>query len=694
MRKDIDNLLLLTSPLKPICQLLLLLFVLSPLCRAQNLADSDGRSGGVAIEHVDVLRDPGGELTVEDVASPAHASAFAPASGDLALGFTHDAVWLRFQVGMPAKGPRRWLLETAPPLLEEVQLYTPRTAGPQAGGFDIQTEGISAPSANRAVANRNFIFSLPHDQAGLHTYYMRVRSSSSLQVRLRIWQGSGLMQAVGRDNALYGAGLGMAVLMIGFNLIFWYWLRDRLYLAYAGYVLFSGLSFAFVTGYGPEMLGDLPINAALIQRALLLGQYAVSGLFFGSLLRLRQTFPTLDRYNRALSLCWLVASIGVGTGMVPYMGQFTGPLGLAQSTVLEVIAAWLIWQGRRELTVYLFAFLALYFSNIATTTRAMGWVPNVQLIDYLPLLAAALHMILVNIGLAQRARLAEDARRAAEHVTLSMSLQNERELEARVIQRTRALEDANLALQREVAERTELQSQLRNALAAEREAMTAQRQFVAMVSHEFRTPLAIIDATAQRVLLQHPMEADTLAGPLGKIRRAVQRLNGLIDTFLGEERNPSQGHEVARETLDLRNLATTCGDQHRPLSSGLIDCQTPDEPVRVIGDGGLLSLVLSSMVDNALKYSPAGSPVTLRVGGNAERGWVDIVDYGAGISPADRERIFDKHVRLGVVAGVAGTGLGLFIARNAARRMGGDIEIDSEPGRGSCFRLWLPRVAG
>ncbi len=651
-----------------------------------GLAWADGGSQP-QVTNLSLLRDPGGRLALDDLLAPATASRFKPIRNETALGFSSDALWLRFQLDLPRRD-RQWLLEVSPPLLDAVTLYTPRADG----GYDITATGDQQPFAKRPLANRHFVFALPDNAKA--SYYLRIRSSSSLQIHLRALDQAGLLASVGIDNALYGVFLGMALLVVCFNLIFWRWLHESIYLAYAGYVALNVLAYGFISGYAQSLLPDWPIALDHLQKMLSIGQFAAASLFLTQLMRAAKLLPRLSRINRLINYTWLVMAILVGGGLLDSVGKLMFPLGMLQTTGLLLTAVWLIWQGRRELLIYLIAFLALYISSLLDSARALRWIGHAGYIDYLPLFASAIHMVLINIGLAQRAQRAEHARRSAEQVTLSMSLHNERELEARVVQRTRALEDANRALHKEVAERTELQAQLRSALATEREAMVAQRQFVAMVSHEFRTPLAIIDATAQRILLQHATEAGTLSGPLNKIRRAVQRLNGLIDTFLGEERQPASGEEVARETLDLYRLAKHCADQHQPLSSGLIDCQRPIEPVSVLGDGALLALVLSSLVDNAIKYSQAGSPITLRIAADAERGWIEVVDYGAGIAPADRERVFDKHVRLGVVAGVGGTGLGLYIARNAARRMQGDIELDSAPGRGSCFRLWLPRSDG
>jgi len=648
---------------------------------AADLPSEEGEIGSLSM-----LRDVTGKMGVEAVASAAQSRNFTPVAPDMALGYTHDAIWLRFGFDSGTR-PGDWLLEVSPAVLDEVTLYSPRH-----NGYAAQREGNLLPAGTRALPHHNFVFSLDGDGSGQQWYYLRVHTDSTMQIRLRPWRAGNLVQLASLQGNIYGAYFGMALLVIGFNLVFWIWLREPLHLTYSGYVLVNGISFAFMSGYAEPMVPDIPGLADHLQKGIALVQLSTLGFFFGWLFRFRRHLTRFNLLNNTVATGILGYGVLVSLGWAPYLGRATVFVGIVQLVAIESLAIWLLLRGRRELLLYLTAFTAFVLSAILLMMRALGWIGNYVLLDYLPLLTSAIHMVLINAGLAQRARLAEHARRTADQVTLSTSIQNERELEQRVIERTKALERANAALLMEVAEREELQGQLRLALAKEREALAVQRQFVAMVSHEFRTPLAIIDATAQRILLQHGADVATLSPPIQKIRRGVQRLTNLIDTFLGEERVPAQGEVVMRERLDLHVLAKTCVDQHLPLSSGLIHCPAPDEPVLVEGDAAMLTLVLSNLVDNALKYSPPGHPITLQIGHDDRRGWIDVIDYGVGIPPEEHEHVFGKHVRLGAVAGVGGTGLGLHIARNAARNMGGDIELESEVDKGSCFRLWLPRV--
>jgi signal transduction histidine kinase len=234
------------------------------------------------------------------------------------------------------------------------------------------------------------------------------------------------------------------------------------------------------------------------------------------------------------------------------------------------------------------------------------------------------------------------------------------------------------------------------ALAAERDAVLQQRQFVAMVSHEFRTPLAVIDATAQSVelacLQSGSAPIDFLAPRQEKIRRAVRRMVSLLDNFLTHERLDFHAVSGQREVLDLRDLALEAALHwahllHQPEQLQLVLGEVA-VPVRV--ERALVALALSNLIDNAIKYSPPGRPITLRVGRSKSDGWMEVQDQGVGIDTAEQSSIFDKFYRSGTAQAVPGAGLGLYLVRAIARSQGGAVEVESQSGQGARFNLKLP----
>jgi signal transduction histidine kinase len=252
-------------------------------------------------------------------------------------------------------------------------------------------------------------------------------------------------------------------------------------------------------------------------------------------------------------------------------------------------------------------------------------------------------------------------------------------LEGRVAERTRQLEESAHALAR-ARDRAEV------ALSRETEAKRHLRQFLSMVSHEFRTPLAIIDSSAQMLRLR--AEADA-APRLDTIRAGVQRLIGLIDTCLADEQL-DRGHIVLDEqAFDLGPVLEAAIAHHRtaaPTRYFIVDIA---ELPPVWGDPGMLGLAVNNLVGNAVKYSGPDDPVTLTAWDDGGAVAVAVADRGIGIPAGDLAAIFDRFHRATNVKGIPGSGIGLHMVRQIVELHGGTITVDSRLGEGSRFTMRL-----
>ena len=266
----------------------------------------------------------------------------------------------------------------------------------------------------------------------------------------------------------------------------------------------------------------------------------------------------------------------------------------------------------------------------------------------------------------------------------------ERELEQRVAERTAALLQANESLEREVAARLLLQGELQQALAAEQAGHAAQKEFISMVSHEFRNPLAVIDTVAQRMEETLTDRHPDLVASAARMRRSVARLLALIENCLTEDRLSSPYMLPRVAPVDLGLLLHTYFAPAKTANER-IRLHVPEAPVAVLVDANLISTAISNLVGNALKYSPGNCQVdvTLAVGnGYAE---VRVADQGGGIAPEEQPRIFEKFYRAAEAQRVSGAGLGLYLARELAQRHGGDVRlVRSSSQDGTCFALTLP----
>ncbi len=271
------------------------------------------------------------------------------------------------------------------------------------------------------------------------------------------------------------------------------------------------------------------------------------------------------------------------------------------------------------------------------------------------------------------------------------------QLEQQVAVRTAELTQSNAQLTQEMRERQALQKLLEEALQTERQALATQRQFVAMLSHEFRTPLAIIDATTQRLDMQLEKTQPELMSRTDKIHRAIQRLLNLLENCLAENRLAASDLVLHMEHLDLCDFLRHTYGVDGLQTSSRIHLELPVDAQWVNCDRHFFDVALSNLVGNALKYSPIGSLITIslrvsQVDGAPDQILVQVVDQGHGVTQQDRERIFEKFRRGENNQNTSGAGLGLHLARELARRHGGDVVLEpSSTAPGTTFTLSLPR---
>ena len=223
--------------------------------------------------------------------------------------------------------------------------------------------------------------------------------------------------------------------------------------------------------------------------------------------------------------------------------------------------------------------------------------------------------------------------------------------------------------------------------------LTAQeRDFVAMTSHEFRTPLTIIDGHAQRLIKMSDRQGPRDAAERGaRIRSAVQRITDIMDSLLGASR-VLDGQAVFHPTeLDPGVPLRDACKVHRDATRGVIINEDYSSLSATInGDPKLLFHAFSNLISNAIKYSPLGSPIEVVARQEAEWLVVQVRDCGIGIPARDREHLFERYFRGSNATGIAGTGVGLHLVSMVVALHHGEVFVESLEGVGSRFVLRLP----
>lgn len=217
-----------------------------------------------------------------------------------------------------------------------------------------------------------------------------------------------------------------------------------------------------------------------------------------------------------------------------------------------------------------------------------------------------------------------------------------------------------------------------------------QLTFLASIAHDLRNPMAALRTSAQ--LAERRAETEPQRKSAERVLRQIDRMNRLVTDLLDVSRIEAGQFELAIAPTDLRVVVRdTCELYAGTSAIHAVRCSVPASPVRADVDPTRISQVLGNLVSNAIKYSPEGSPVDVRLA--AEDGWaiVEVEDRGMGIPPEDHERVFEAFRRSkGADASIPGVGLGLSVARRLVRAHHGEIELESAVGVGSTFRVRLP----
>lgn len=237
--------------------------------------------------------------------------------------------------------------------------------------------------------------------------------------------------------------------------------------------------------------------------------------------------------------------------------------------------------------------------------------------------------------------------------------------------------------------------ELNEALAKEKSLNEQQKHFISVATHEFRTPLSIIDASVQRLQRRKDsLSADYLESRVRKIRSAIKTMTNLMESTLAAARADAGKVELNIANCHLSRIVTkVCMRQLDLNETHKIICDLNKIPDSIYGDGAALELVFTNLLSNAVKYSPDGPDISVN-------GWVEgsdilvsVQDRGLGIDASELPKMFSRFFRASTSSGIPGTGIGLNLAKELVELHGGAIKVESAEGKGSTFTVRLP-IAG
>lgn len=598
-----------------------------------------------------VLRDPRGTLALADVRAADAAGQFTILPRNLGAGYTRDVYWLRFHAWRDARDDRRWWwLEMLPPFLDDVQLYIVHPDGT----VESKRAGDRRPRASRDLDHRAILFRLDLPP-GANTAYLRISTTSAMVAVINVWRSQELMQSSFTQYLLYGLYIGLVLAIFILIAINWLLLRDRLfllYLAYIGAQILYGLASSGLAGQ--YLFPDTPrIPDVLVGLSLALT--ALFGLaFFSRILDVPGGSRWLPWLYRLTALAAVVTAVGALADYYVVVIPWLQALILLTVAATLPLAALRVLHGTPTQRLAGLAFFAYGVLVLASSATFIGLLPTTRASMFSAQAGNLAHLFLLHAAMAMRSRTS-------------------------------------------AAEREQLERQAAAArIAAEQERRRSDEhdQLLAMITHEIRTPIAVIDAAAQSLHLVDDKAPAERTTRYERIQRSVRRLNLLLELALNRVR-PADTHGEPARACDLIELGHDVVGQFEPQHDQQLNVWMAVDAAPVHGRADLLRFVFLNLLDNACKYSPPGSMVNIEVtamerDGRAGYAWT-ISDEGPGIAAGERERIFDKFYRGNEGTATAGLGLGLYISSRIVGQVGGNLRcIEPLPGQGARFECWLP----
>jgi len=215
-------------------------------------------------------------------------------------------------------------------------------------------------------------------------------------------------------------------------------------------------------------------------------------------------------------------------------------------------------------------------------------------------------------------------------------------------------------------------------------------EFIGMVSHELRTPLTVVMGSVYTAMSEGLSREESLA-LLRDAAEGTEQLSQILNNLLELTRYQANRLKLQKEGVDVAQIVRSVTEKLGNQYGGHRIAVNIPEPLPVISaDRIRLERIVSNLVDNAAKYSPVGTEVSVSCRRDGDRLLISVSDQGPGISAENRDRLFEPFQRLGETSGVAGVGLGLVVCKRLVEAHGGSIWVESETGKGTTFFFTLP----
>ncbi|MGC4058379.1 MAG: 7TM diverse intracellular signaling domain-containing protein [Chitinophagaceae bacterium] len=445
------------------------------------------------------------EMSIEDVL---RSPEFISNDKDIPnFGLTPYSVWMRFEVSNQSS-QTRFLLNVAYPILDEVELFIPQDTG-----YKSVFMGEVFPFNARRYKNPNYLFNLDIPEGRTLTYYLRVKSSEQIIVPLSINVPTTLWQSLSQEDLVLGAYLGVILIMIFYNLFLFFSVKDRSYLYYVIYVLFTGLTQIGIKGYTYKYLWPSSSSFQLKSVILFACMSCLAALAFTRrFLDVQKNAPKSGKLLLVLNVFFILGIAVTLAGRVQTGFQIMQMSTTLFSFIVLGISFMLMVKGFESARYFFAAWSVLLVGSIIFLLKDYGMLPYNVMTSYVMQAASAVEMALLSFGLANSINILKREKEQSQQEALEASMENERivrlqnvVLEEKVNERTLELKATNNDLADTLDNLKQAQSQL-----VEAEKMASLGQLTAGIAHEINNPINFVTSNVGPLKRDVDMVFDTI----------------------------------------------------------------------------------------------------------------------------------------------------------------------------------------
>ncbi|RLU02664.1 MAG: response regulator [Ketobacter sp.] len=623
------------------------------------------------------LLDQEGRFDISTIRSLPDSRWLVPQANTPTYGFSKDVLWIKFKLHNRADKDQELILNIAYAALDQVDVFIEN----HHQFTNYYRTGDTFPFSYRPVRNHQFVFPFTAYRNQEHTIYIRIETNGALQAPVSLWHRNHFFEDQQPLWVAESVYYGVMIVMIIYNLFIYTIVRHRSYVLYSVTAFASFMFNASIQGVGFQYLWPwLPdINQWAIPFSIsLFGAFSM--LFSISLLDVRIRAPRIYRLKMFFFLVWSV--LLVGSLVLPYHLSIIlcASVGVVSAHVSLFCGFYMLYLGQRVARYYCLAFTFLIATWLITSAARFGFIPSTILIEHAIQIGSALEIILLSFALADRINTERKGKEAAQKQALESERRAARE-QARYLE-------------------LKMRSQIEEVKAQEKviraeETSRAKSEFLATMSHEIRTPMNGILGMAS--LLQDSDIPPAQRHYVDVIASSGNALLNIINDILDYSKIEAGKLSIEHIDFDLDQLCQECAALFSTTAEDkdleLICSLAPGTPTFIKSDPTRLRQIILNLLGNAFKFTNTGR-ITLRVEELKEQSEGDqhmlrfsISDTGIGIDQEHQNKLFQafSQVDSSITREYGGTGLGLSISKQLSQLMGGDIGLDSEPGKGSCF---------